>query len=73
MVKIDINGKIIDPGTTKLGILATGYVIHSAIHGARKDVKCIAHVHTAAGTAVSVMKCGLLPISGHAICVSNWV
>ncbi len=63
LVKVDIDGNVIDPGTTNLGISNTGFVIHSAIHEARKDIKCIVHVHTAVGTGVSIMKFGLLPIS----------
>ncbi|MGQ0585628.1 MAG: class II aldolase/adducin family protein [Gammaproteobacteria bacterium] len=40
-----------------------GFVIHSAIHGAREDAKCVLHVHTVAGVAVSAQKAGVLPIS----------
>ncbi|HWA80277.1 MAG TPA: class II aldolase/adducin family protein, partial [Acetobacteraceae bacterium] len=40
-----------------------GYVIHGAIHRARKDVTSVIHTHTRAGMAVSSMKCGLLPIN----------
>lgn len=67
---MDLDGKIIDPGSTNLGVNITGYVIHSAIHAGRKDIKCIIHVHTPAGTAVAAMKCGLLPISGESLTVS---
>jgi len=40
-----------------------GFVIHSAIHGAREDAQCVLHVHTVAGVAVSAQKHGVLPIS----------
>ena len=63
LVKVDLEGKVVDPGTTDFGVPCTGFVIHSAIHSARKDIRCIIHVHTPAGAAVSAMKCGLLPIS----------
>ena len=49
---MDLDGNIIDPGSTQLGVNKAGYVIHSAIHAARKDVKCIVHLHTCAGAAV---------------------
>ena len=49
----------------------TGFSIHSAIYDARPDVKAIVHVHTPAGTAVSAMKCGLLPISQFAFHMHN--
>ena len=44
-----------------------GYVIHSAIHGARHDVGCVLHTHTNAGMAVSSLKCGLLPLTQTAM------
>eukprot|EP00118_Oscarella_pearsei_P018808 m.194922 g.194922 ORF g.194922 m.194922 type:complete len:96 (+) comp39511_c0_seq8:316-603(+) len=54
LVKVNINGDIIDPGTTGLGINLTGYVLHSAIHGFRENAQCVAHVHTPAGAGVSI-------------------
>ena len=46
-----------------------GFVIHSAVHGAREDVGCVLHVHTVAGVAVSTQKHGVLPISQQATIV----
>ena len=66
---MDLKGDIIDPGTTQLGISKAGYVIHSAIHEARKDIRCIIHVHTSPGAAVSAMKCGLLRICQESMAV----
>lgn len=43
-----------------------GFLIHSAVHAARPDVRCVLHVHTVAGVAVSAQKGGLLPISQQA-------
>jgi ribulose-5-phosphate 4-epimerase/fuculose-1-phosphate aldolase len=40
-----------------------GFVIHSAIHDVRADARCVLHVHTVAGIAVSTQKHGVLPIS----------
>lgn len=44
-----------------------GYIIHSAVHAARPDARCVIHTHTRAATAVSAMKRGLLPISQTAM------
>ena len=71
LVKIDLAGNIVDPGTTQLGVNKAGYVIHSAIHEGRKDIKCIIHLHSQYGAAVSAMKCGLLPICQEALVVSK--
>ena len=63
LVKIDVEGEIIWKPTTDYGINKSGYVIHGAIHKARPDTNAIIHSHARAGVAVSVMKCGLLPMS----------
>ncbi|XP_071371797.1 alpha-adducin isoform X2 [Centroberyx affinis] len=67
LVKINLQGEIVDRGSTNLGVNQAGFVLHSAIYAARPDVKCIVHIHTPAGAAVSAMKCGLLPISPEAL------
>ncbi|XP_015450357.1 alpha-adducin isoform X3 [Pteropus alecto] len=67
LVKVSLQGDIIDRGSTNLGINQAGFMLHSAIYAARPDVKCLVHIHTAAGAAVSAMKCGLLPISPEAL------
>ncbi|XP_029564374.1 alpha-adducin isoform X14 [Salmo trutta] len=67
LVKINIQGEIVDRGSTNLGVNQAGFTLHSAIYAARPDVKCVVHVHTPAGAAVSAMKCGLLPISPEAL------
>ena len=64
LVKVDLAGnKIID---TPYPINPAGYTIHSAIHEVREDAKCVMHLHTRSGTAVSAQKEGLLPISQQA-------
>uniref|UniRef100_A0A4W4DWE6 Alpha-adducin n=1 Tax=Electrophorus electricus TaxID=8005 RepID=A0A4W4DWE6_ELEEL len=67
LVKINLQGEMIDRGSTNLGVNQAGFTLHSAIYAARPDVKCIVHIHTPAGAAVSAMKCGLLPLSPEAL------
>ena len=64
---IDLDGNTIHQPAGDYGINEAGYVIHSAVHGARHDVECVIHTHTRAGSAVSAMKCGLLPLTQHAM------
>jgi ribulose-5-phosphate 4-epimerase/fuculose-1-phosphate aldolase len=66
LVKIDLDGKIVDD-PLDMGVNEAGFVIHSCMHAARPEINCVIHTHTRAGVAVSVMKCGLLPISQHAM------
>ena len=64
LVKIDLEGNKVDGSPHK--VHKAGFVIHSAIHQARPDAACVFHSHTRAGMAVSMLKCGLLPLSQHA-------
>ena len=66
LVKIDWNGKILDD-PLDMGVNEAGFVIHSCVHKARPEISCVIHTHTRAGVAISAMKCGLLPISQHAM------
>lgn len=64
-------GTVIDPGSTTFGINHAGYTLHSAIHKARPDLKCVIHLHTPAAVAISAMKCGFLTLSQEALFCGN--
>lgn len=66
LVKIDRDGRVLDDALG-LGVNQAGFVIHSCVHAARPEIHCVLHTHTRTGVAVSAMKCGLLPISQHAM------
>jgi ribulose-5-phosphate 4-epimerase/fuculose-1-phosphate aldolase len=72
LVRIDAHGKVIDD-PLDLGYNEAGFVIHGCVHAARPEINCVIHTHTRAGVAVSAMKCGLLPISQHAMRVQRQV
>ena len=57
LVKIDVSGKAVS--ATEYPVNVAGFVIHSALHGARADAHCIIHVHTTAGCAVACKESGL--------------
>jgi ribulose-5-phosphate 4-epimerase/fuculose-1-phosphate aldolase len=61
LVKIDYDGNIVEP--SEYPVNQAGFVIHSAVHRARKDVNCVLHTHTRAGVAVSCLEEGLLPLN----------
>jgi ribulose-5-phosphate 4-epimerase/fuculose-1-phosphate aldolase len=63
LIKTNLAGDILFNPNPTYGINPAGYVIHSAIHGARPDADCVIHTHTRAGMAVSALECGLLPIA----------
>jgi len=67
LVKIDLDGNVLEDEPASRKVNAAGFTIHSAIHMAREDLMCVVHTHTSAGIAVSAQKHGLLPISQHAL------
>jgi len=67
LVKIDLQGNKV--GESPFPVNPAGFVIHSAIHAARHDARCVLHTHTLNGVAVSAQRDGLLPISQHSIFV----
>jgi ribulose-5-phosphate 4-epimerase/fuculose-1-phosphate aldolase len=65
LVKVGMDGAII--GDQDQEINPAGFVIHSAVHMARPDVRCVMHTHTVAGMAVAALQTGLLPISMYSL------
>ncbi len=64
LVKLDMYGNILEEGEHQIN--STGYVIHSAVHAARRDVACVMHTHTSYGMVVSTLEEGLLPLQQDA-------
>merc|ERR1719187_930204 len=71
LVKVNMQGDIVEEGTTNFGVNQAGFMLHSAIHQARPDIKCIVHVHTPSIVAISTMKCGLLPLCQEACLIGD--
>ena len=67
LVKVDLEGRKVEPSPFEIN--PAGFTIHSAIHAARDDARCVLHVHSLNGIAVSAQEEGLLPISQHSIFV----
>jgi ribulose-5-phosphate 4-epimerase/fuculose-1-phosphate aldolase len=69
MIKLDLDGNPVEPTNHKIN--KAGFVIHSAIHMAREDAKCVMHLHTNDGVAVSALEEGLLPLNQTAMVVAH--
>jgi len=67
LVKVDLDGKKLMDGPYEIN--PAGFTIHSAIHAAREDAKCVLHTHSSNGVAVSATKGGVLPVSQQSIFV----
>jgi ribulose-5-phosphate 4-epimerase/fuculose-1-phosphate aldolase len=61
LIKIDHEGKFVEPSNHRVN--QAGFVIHSALHMARKDVNCVLHTHTVAGVAFSSIEAKLEPFN----------
>ena len=59
LVKIDLQGNKV--GESPFPVNPAGFVIHSAIHAARGDARCVMHTHTPNGVAVSAQQGGSCP------------
>jgi ribulose-5-phosphate 4-epimerase/fuculose-1-phosphate aldolase len=67
LVKVDLGGQKVMPSPFEIN--PAGFVIHSAVHAAREDAKCVLHLHSPNGVAVGAQKGGVLPISQQSILV----
>src|SRR3954466_1156358 len=72
LVKVGPDGKVLDD-PTGLGYNEAGFVIHGCMHEARPEINCVIHPQPGAGVGVAAMKCGLLPISQHAMMTQRQV
>jgi len=71
LVKVNMQGEVVEEGTTNFGVNQAGFMLHSAIHAARPDIRCIVHLHTPNIVAISTMKCGLLPLSQESCLIGD--
>jgi ribulose-5-phosphate 4-epimerase/fuculose-1-phosphate aldolase len=67
LVKVGLAGQKLDDSLFPVN--PAGFVIHSAVHSARHDAKCVLHVHSLNGVAVSAQRAGVLPISQQSMFV----
>ncbi len=65
--KADMQGAIVEQGTTNFGINNSQFSLHAAIHAARPDLRCIIGVLHTAVVAISSFKQGLLPLTKDSV------
>ncbi|CAN7990781.1 unnamed protein product [Ixodes hexagonus] len=66
LLKLDMQGNVIDSGTTTFHFNRAWYARHAAVHAGRPDLKCLIHVQHPSCVAVSVLKDGLAVIGTEA-------
>lgn len=67
LVKVGLDGQKVMESPYEVN--PAGFTIHSAVHAAREDARCVLHTHSLNGLAVSAQKGGVLPISQQSIFV----
>ncbi len=71
LIKIDMDGELVME--SGYGVNKAGFTIHSAVHEARDDARCVIHLHTLDGTAVSTDSRGLLPLNQTALLIRDLI
>ncbi|KAH8258081.1 hypothetical protein KR038_005497, partial [Drosophila bunnanda] len=64
--KVDMQGQIVEQGTTNFGVNKSHFVLHSVIHAARPDIRCAIYIGCSPVVAISSLKAGLLPLTKDA-------
>jgi ribulose-5-phosphate 4-epimerase/fuculose-1-phosphate aldolase len=65
LVEVDIAGEVMSPSNCTVN--PAGWIVHRTVYEAVSDARCVMHLHTIAGTAISAQKDGLLPINQFAV------
>ena len=65
LLEVDIAGTVASGSDRTVN--PAGWIVHRTVYDAIDDARCVMHLHTVAGTAVSAQKDGLLPINQFAI------
>ncbi|XP_017072835.1 protein hu-li tai shao isoform X1 [Drosophila eugracilis] len=64
--KVDMQGQIVEQGTTNFGGNKSHFVLHSVVHAARPDIRCAIYIGCSPVVAISSLKTGLLPLTKDA-------
>ncbi|XP_075166052.1 adducin 1-like protein hts isoform X2 [Haematobia irritans] len=64
--KVDMQGNIVEQGTTNFGVNKSHFVLHSVVHAARPDIRCAIYIGCSPVVAISSLKTGLLPLTKDA-------
>jgi ribulose-5-phosphate 4-epimerase/fuculose-1-phosphate aldolase len=61
LIEVDIDGK--DLSGAGKPVNPAGWIVHRTVYEAVPEARCVMHLHTVTGTAVSAQRCGLLPVN----------
>lgn len=61
--KVNMQGQVVEQGTTNFAVNTSQFTLHSVIHAARPDIRCAIFVGCNSVVAISALKQGLLPLT----------
>ncbi|KAH8299772.1 hypothetical protein KR044_005785, partial [Drosophila immigrans] len=64
--KVDMQGQIVEQGTTNFGVNKSHFILHSVVHAARPDIRCAIYIGCSPVVAISSLKSGLLALTKDA-------
>lgn len=67
LVKVNLEGEKVM--ASDYPINPAGFTIHSCVHAAREDARCVMHTHSVNGVAISAQQEGVLPLSQQSLFV----
>jgi len=71
LVKIDLDGDKVEE--SEFDVNPAGFIIHSAVHAARDDARCVMHTHTTAGMTMAATKSPLRALDFAGASLTNRV
>lgn len=71
LIKVDTDGNVVEGTDRHLNF--AGFVIHSAVHMAKPELRCALHTHTVANNGVAAVEEGLLPMTQKALLMMPFV
>ncbi|XP_055916904.1 protein hu-li tai shao isoform X1 [Eupeodes corollae] len=61
--KVDMQGNVVEQGTTNFGVDKNHFILHSVVHAARPDIRCAIYIGCNSVVAVSSLRVSLLPLT----------
>lgn len=71
LLKVDLNGCVVRGDQALLN--PAGFVIHSAVHMAQTDLRCVMHTHTRSNNAIAMQAAGLRPLTQKACLMLDFI
>ena len=55
LIKVNLQGEVLDPGSSTFGVNKPAFSLHAAIHASRPDLKTLVHIRSSPAVAVCMV------------------